>query len=90
MSNKNTSIASVYLKQLLVWFGLVVLSGLATVLAGMDLGKFIPVIVLAIAAGQTYLVARIFIQIHAVDKPSKIFVGLSTAFLVVSFILILI
>jgi len=88
MNRKIDSTATVYLNQLLVWFGLVMLSGLSGVLAGMDLGKVLPFLVLVIAAVQVYLIARAFMNFQPADKISKVFVGITGLILAVSLVLV--
>lgn len=88
MNRKVNSTASIYLNQLLVWFGLVILSGLSVVLAGMDLGKALPFLVLVIAAIQVYLIARAFMNFSPADKISKVFIGITALILAVSFVLV--
>ena len=88
MNSKNNSTASVYLNQLFVWFGLVILSGLAVVLAGLDLGKALPFLVLVIAAVQVYVIARAFMNIRPYDKIARVFIGMSSLILVVSLLLV--
>jgi hypothetical protein len=88
MYSKNNSTTSVYLNQLFVWFGLVILSGLSVVLAGLDLGKALPFIVLVIAAVQVYVIARAFMNIRPSDKIAKVFIGISGLILAVSLLLV--
>jgi hypothetical protein len=90
MNSKSNSTASVYLNQLFVWFGLVILSGLSVVLAGLDLGKALPFLVLVIAAVQVYLIARAFMNIRPYDKTAKVFIGMSSLILAVSLVLVVV
>lgn len=80
--------ANNYLPYLLVWFALLILTGLTVSVAGINFGKFTIATALVIATVKAYLVLTIFMHLKTEDKSFKIFVGVSLFFLLISFTLL--
>ncbi|MCE1187508.1 MAG: cytochrome C oxidase subunit IV family protein [Ignavibacteria bacterium] len=81
-------IHSNYLPYLLVWFALIVLTGITVTFAGINFGKYTVLTALVIASIKAYLVLSIFMNIKREDKVFKIFIGISLLFLIISFALL--
>ncbi|MGA9117130.1 MAG: cytochrome C oxidase subunit IV family protein [Bacteroidota bacterium] len=59
---------------LLVWFGLVALTGLTVALAGIDLGRWLILTSLGIASVKSLLVLRVFMHLKKEDPAFRVFV----------------
>ena len=77
-----------YLIYLLVWFSLMVLTGLTVTVAGINFGRITVATALIIASIKTYLVLTIFMHLKTEHPTFKVFVGVAMFFLLVSFILL--
>jgi cytochrome c oxidase subunit 4 len=63
-----------YARYIMIWFGLVMLTGLTVALSGMDLGRWIILTALTIATIKTTLVLAIFMHLKFEDKMYRLFV----------------
>jgi cytochrome c oxidase subunit IV len=72
---------------LLVWAGLLALTGLTVSLAGIDLGRWIIVVTLLIAAGKSFLVLSIFMHLKFEDRMFRIFLLVALATLAIFLLL---
>lgn len=72
----------------LVWFALMVLTGITVAVAGINVGRFTVATALIIATVKAYLVLTIFMQLRSESLTFKIFVWVSLFFLFVSFALL--
>ena len=77
-----------YIIYLLVWFGLLILTGVTVSVAGMNIGRFTVATALLIATIKTYFVLTIFMHLKSESKTFKVFVGVSIFFLLISFALL--
>ena len=73
---------------ILVWLGLLALTGLTVAAAGLDIGKFTVATALIIASAKAYLVLTIFMHLRSESKTFRIFVIVALLFLAISFILL--
>ncbi len=73
---------------ILVWLGLITLTGLTAVVAGINFGKFNIAVALVIAATKAYLVLTIFMHLRFEQKSFKVFVFVAMLFLMISFTLL--
>ena len=71
--NEATHIVS-YARYIMIWFGLVMLTGLTVALSGMDLGRWIILTALAIASVKTTLVLAIFMHLKFEDRMYRLFI----------------
>jgi cytochrome c oxidase subunit 4 len=71
----------------LLWLGLLALTGLTVALAGIDLGRWILVTALVIATVKSYLVLGTFMHLKFEDRTFKVFVIVALATLAIFFIL---
>jgi cytochrome c oxidase subunit 4 len=80
---------SSYGQLLLIWFGLLALTGLTVALAGINLGRWIILTALTIASIKTLLVLNVFMHLKFEEKVFRIFVGVAvltlTIFVVLTF-----
>jgi cytochrome c oxidase subunit 4 len=76
-----------YTQYLLIWLGLVMLTGLTVALAGVDLGRWIIVTALAIASIKTMMVLEVFMHLKFEDKTFRLFVLVACVTLAIFFIL---
>lgn len=76
-----------YSTYLLVWISLVALTSITVTVAGINLGEYILVVALSIAAIKSALVINIFMHIKFEDPIFKVFLGISGFTLVVIFML---
>jgi cytochrome c oxidase subunit IV len=72
---------------LLVWAGLLALTGLTVSLAGIDLGRWILVVTLLIASGKSFLVLSIFMHLKFEDRMFRIFLLVALATLAIFLLL---
>ncbi|MDP4116816.1 MAG: cytochrome C oxidase subunit IV family protein [Bacteroidota bacterium] len=77
-----------YTKYILVWFTLIILTGLTVSLAGMDLGRITVATALLIASIKSSLVLSVFMHLKSEQKAFKVFVLVALFFIVVSFVLL--
>ena len=77
-----------YVPHLLVWFALLILTGVTVAIAGMDFGRYTVATALIIAAVKSYLVLTIFMHLKSESKTFKAFVGVALLFLLISFALL--
>lgn len=73
---------------ILVWLGLLALTGLTVAAAGLDIGRFTVATALIIASAKAYLVLTIFMHLRSESKTFKVFVIVALFFLAISFILL--
>jgi cytochrome c oxidase subunit IV len=73
---------------ILVWFALMVLTGVTVAVAGINFGGITIATALVIASIKTYLVLTIFMHLRSESKTFRLFVGVALLFLVISFILL--
>lgn len=72
-----------YGKYVLVWLGLIALTGITVTAAGIDLGRWVIITSLAIASVKSILVLNIFMHLRLEDRMFKIFVIVAVATLAV-------
>jgi cytochrome c oxidase subunit IV len=63
-----------YGRYILIWFGLIALTGTTVTCAGMNLGRWIIITALSIASIKSMLVLNIFMHLKFEDRIFKIFV----------------
>ncbi len=63
-----------YGRLILIWFGLVALTGLTVALAGINLGRWIVLSALTIASIKSLLVLNVFMHLKFEDRIFRIFV----------------
>jgi len=73
---------------ILVWLGLMALTALTVVIAGMNIGRFTVVTALVIASFKAYLVLTIFMHLRSETKTFLVFVIVALLFLGISFVLL--
>lgn len=59
---------------ILVWLGLLILTGITVAVAGIDFGKITMIIAMLIASVKTWLVLTIFMHLKYEDRTFKLFV----------------
>jgi cytochrome c oxidase subunit IV len=62
-----------YSQYVLIWLGLIALTGLTVSLAGMNLGRWIIITALTIACVKSFLVMSIFMHLKYEDRIFRIF-----------------
>ncbi len=72
----------------LVWLGLMALTGLTVAVAGMNIGGFTIATALFIASIKAYLVLAIFMHLRSESKMFTVFALVAAFFLIISFILL--
>jgi cytochrome c oxidase subunit IV len=72
----------------LVWFGLLALTGLTVAVAGINIGGFTVATAIIIASVKAYLVLTIFMHLKSENKVFNVFVLVAIFFLIISFILL--
>ncbi len=72
----------------LVWLGLLALTGLTVAVAGINIGGFTIASALIIASVKAYLVLTIFMHLRSESKVFRVFVLVAAFFLIISFILL--
>ncbi|HXX64554.1 MAG TPA: cytochrome C oxidase subunit IV family protein [Bacteroidota bacterium] len=70
-------------KLVLIWCGLLALTGLTVALSGIDLGRWIILSALSIASVKTLLVVNVFMHLRYEDRVFRIFVLVATFTLVI-------
>ena len=63
-----------YARYILIWIGLVMLTGLTVALSGMDLGRWIILTALTIASVKSTLVFAVFMHLKFEDRMLRFFV----------------
>ncbi len=86
--SKEKNHSSNYLNYILVWFALMIFTGLTVAIAGVNLGKITIATAMLIATIKAYLVLSIFMHLKSESLTFKVFVGVSLFFLFVSFALL--
>lgn len=77
-----------YGKYILIWIGLMVLTGVTVAVAGIDFGGITVATALLIASVKSYLVLTIFMHLKFEQKAFKAFLGAALFFIIISFILL--
>jgi cytochrome c oxidase subunit 4 len=72
----------------LVWLGLLTLTGLTVAVAGINIGGFTVATALIIASVKAYLVLTIFMHLRSESKTFRVFVLVALFFLIISLILL--
>ena len=73
---------------ILVWLGLLALTGVTVAVAGINFGAFTVTTALLVASVKSYLVLKIFMHLGAEQKAFKIFVLVALFFIIISFVLL--
>ena len=76
-----------YGRTILVWMGLLGLTGTTVALAGIDLGRWVIVTALVIASVKSTLVLNIFMHLQFEDRLFRVFVVVALATLAIFFTL---
>lgn len=76
-----------YGQYVLIWLGLLSLTGLTVALAGIDLGRWVIVTALVIACVKSTLVLNHFMHLKHEDRLFRWFVAVSLATLTIFFVL---
>ncbi len=84
----NTEHSHGYGIYVLVWLGLLALTGLTVAVAGINIGGFTIVTALIIASVKAYLVLTIFMHLRSESKMFTVFALVAAFFLIISFILL--
>ncbi len=84
----NTEQSHGYGIYVLVWLGLMALTGLTVAVAGMNIGGFTIATALFIASIKAYLVLAIFMHLRSESKMFTVFALVAAFFLIISFILL--
>ena len=84
----NTEHSHGYGIYVLVWLGLLALTGLTVAVAGINIGGFTIVTALLIASVKAYLVLAIFMHLRSESKMFTVFALVAAFFLIISFILL--
>jgi len=72
----------------LVWLGLLALTGLTVAVAGIDIGGYTIATALIIASVKAYLVLTIFMHLRSESRVFRVFVLVALFFLIISLILL--
>lgn len=83
----NAAQGSSYGQFVLIWLGLLALTGITVALAGINLGRWLIVSALAIASMKTALVLNIFMHLKFEDRMFRIFVFVAVLTLTIFFVL---
>jgi cytochrome c oxidase subunit 4 len=84
----NTEHSHGYGIYVLVWLGLMALTGLTVAVSGIDIGGFTIATALIIASVKAYLVLTIFMHLRSESKVFRVFVLVAAFFLIISLILL--
>lgn len=84
----NTEHSHGYGIYVLVWLGLMALTGFTVAVAGINIGGFTIAATLIIASVKAYLVLSIFMHLRSESRVFKVFVLVAAFFLIISFILL--
>jgi cytochrome c oxidase subunit IV len=74
-----------YAHAILIWMGLLGLTGITVALAGIDLGRWVIVTALVIATVKSTLVLNIFMHLQFEDRLFRIFVAVALVTLAIFF-----
>jgi cytochrome c oxidase subunit 4 len=74
LENNNQHHVVSYGKYILIWLGLIALTGATVTFAGMNLGRWIIITALSIASMKSMLVLNIFMHLKFEDRIFRIFV----------------
>lgn len=66
-----------YAHYLLIWFGLVALTGITVALAGISLGRWVIITALTIASIKTLLVLNVFMHLKFEERFFRVFVAVA-------------
>ncbi len=83
--DKNVTNYGIYV---LVWFALLILTGLTVTVAGINFGQLTVTTALVIASVKSYLVLTIFMHLRLEQRAFRIFIGVALFFIIISFILL--
>jgi cytochrome c oxidase subunit IV len=72
-----------YGRYILIWLGLIALTGATVTFAGMNLGRWVIITALSIASIKSMLVLNIFMHLKFEDRIFKIFVLVAVATFVI-------
>ncbi len=84
----NTEHSHGYGLYVLVWLGLMALTGFTVAVAGINIGGFTIAAALIIASVKAYLVLSIFMHLRSESKVFRVFVLVAAFFLIITFILL--
>jgi cytochrome c oxidase subunit 4 len=84
----NTEHSHGYGIYVLVWLGLMALTGFTVAVAGINIGGFTIATALIIASVKAYLVLSIFMHLRSESMVFRVFVLVAAFFLIISFILL--
>jgi len=84
----NTEQSHGYGIYVLVWLGLLALTGLTVAVAGINIGGYTIATALIIASVKAYLVLTIFMHLRSESKVFRVFVLVALFFLIISLILL--
>ncbi len=84
----NTEHSHGYGIYVLVWLGLLALTGLTVAVAGINIGGFTIATALIIASVKAYLVLTIFMHLRSESKIFSVMLLVAAFFLIISFILL--
>ena len=73
---------------ILVWFALMILTGVTVAVAGINFGTLTVATALLIASIKSYLVLTIFMHLRVEQTVFKLFVGVSLFFLIITIVLL--
>jgi len=73
---------------ILVWLGLLALTGVTVAVAGINFGGITVATALLVASVKSFLVLKIFMHLGAEQKTFKIFVLVALSFIIISFVLL--
>jgi len=76
-----------YGRYLLIWLGLLSLTGITVALSGLDLGRWIIITAMTIAAIKTLLVVNIFMHLKFEDRMFRVFVLVAIVTLLIFIVL---
>ena len=91
MEKQNTSVEHKhpgYGIYILVWLGLLALTGVTVTVAGINFGGLTIATALLVASIKSFLVLKIFMHLGAEQKAFKIFVLVALFFIIISFVLL--
>jgi cytochrome c oxidase subunit IV len=76
-----------YASSILIWVGLVSLTGITVALAGIDLGRWVIATALIIASIKTVLVLNVFMHLKFEDRIFRVFALVAAATLAIFFVM---
>jgi len=81
--NEQQSHTVSYGHYILIWLGLIALTGITVALAGMELGRWVIITALTVASIKSALVLNIFMHLKFEDRVFKLFVAVALATLTI-------